>query len=91
MIALKKYQKWKKKEIIEESGLLNLHFFLLPLFTLGFLIWQCGLLDMPALVQLAKDAKYALAYQLLKIFLTGRLSDYLDFQEANSELLKTYG
>ncbi|XP_016496535.2 uncharacterized protein LOC107815465 isoform X3 [Nicotiana tabacum] len=54
-------------------------------------MFQCGLLDMPALVQLAKDAKYALAYQLLKIFLTGRLSDYLDFQEANSELLKTYG
>ncbi|MCD9639713.1 hypothetical protein HAX54_024419 [Datura stramonium] len=54
-------------------------------------MFQCGLLDMPAVVQLEKDAKYALAYQLLKIFLTGRLDDYLNFQEANSELLKTYG
>ncbi|PHU25405.1 SPX domain-containing protein 4 [Capsicum chinense] len=47
-------------------------------------------LDMPAVVQLEKYAKYALAYQLLKIFLTGRLDDYLNFQEASSELLKTY-
>ncbi|KAJ8549961.1 hypothetical protein K7X08_033668 [Anisodus acutangulus] len=54
-------------------------------------MFQCGLLDMPAIVQLEKDAKYALAYQLLKIFLTGRLDDYLNFQEANSELLETYG
>ncbi|XP_059283122.1 uncharacterized protein LOC132036757 [Lycium ferocissimum] len=54
-------------------------------------MFQCGLLDMPAIVQLEKDAKYALAYQLLKIFLTGRLDDYLNFQEANSELLTTYG
>ncbi|KAJ8544912.1 hypothetical protein K7X08_017495 [Anisodus acutangulus] len=54
-------------------------------------MFQCGLLDMPAIVQLEKDAKYALAYQLLKIFLTERLDDYLSFQEANSELLKTYG
>ncbi|XP_060193655.1 uncharacterized protein LOC132622980 [Lycium barbarum] len=54
-------------------------------------MFQCGLLDMPAIVQLEKDAKYGLAYQLLKIFLTGRLDDYLNFQEANSELLTTYG
>ncbi|MCD7450934.1 hypothetical protein HAX54_009080 [Datura stramonium] len=54
-------------------------------------MFQCGLLDMPGCSPIEKDAKYALAYQLLKIFLTGRLDDYLNFQEANSELLKTYG
>ncbi|KAG5621518.1 hypothetical protein H5410_006736 [Solanum commersonii] len=54
-------------------------------------MFQCGLLDMPVIVQLEKGAKHALAYQLLKIFLTGRLDDYMNFHEANSELLKTYG
>ncbi|KAI4346694.1 hypothetical protein L6164_007567 [Bauhinia variegata] len=54
-------------------------------------IFQCGLLDMPAVGQLEKDAKYALIYQLLKIFLTQRLDAYLDFHAANSTLLKSYG
>ncbi|XP_055806186.1 uncharacterized protein LOC129874837 isoform X2 [Solanum dulcamara] len=54
-------------------------------------MFQGGLLYMPAIVQLEKDAKYALAYQLLKIFLTGRLDDYLNFQKSNLEFLKTYG
>ncbi|WMV15067.1 hypothetical protein MTR67_008452 [Solanum verrucosum] len=53
-------------------------------------IFQCGLLDMSAIVQLEKHVIYALAYQLLKIFLTSRLDDYMNFHEANSELLKTY-
>nr|GMD09473.1 eukaryotic translation initiation factor 3 subunit M-like [Ipomoea batatas] len=54
-------------------------------------MYQCDLLDIPAVAQLEKDAKYALVYQLLKIFLTQRLDAYLDFQAANSTLLKSYG
>ncbi|KAK9116081.1 hypothetical protein Sjap_015028 [Stephania japonica] len=54
-------------------------------------MFQCKLLDMPAVGQLEKDGKYALAYQLLKIFLMQRLDAYLDFQAANSTLLKSYG
>lgn len=56
-----------------------------------FSIWQCDLLDMPAIAQLEKDALYAPVYQLLKIFLTQRLDAYLDFEAANSALLKSYG
>ncbi|KAI7979311.1 Eukaryotic translation initiation factor 3 subunit M [Camellia lanceoleosa] len=54
-------------------------------------MFQCDLLDMPAVAQLEKDAKYTLIYQLLLIFLTQRLDAYLDFQAANSTLLKSYG
>ncbi|XWS30140.1 hypothetical protein CRYUN_Cryun24cG0092400 [Craigia yunnanensis] len=54
-------------------------------------MFQCDLLDMPAVGQLEKDANYALVYQLLKIFLTQRLDAYLEFQAANSTLLKSYG
>ncbi|PNT40761.1 hypothetical protein POPTR_004G116700v4 [Populus trichocarpa] len=54
-------------------------------------MFQCDLLDMPAVAQLEKDAKYALVYQLLKIFLTLRLDAYLEFQAVNSALLKSYG
>ncbi|XP_057957828.1 uncharacterized protein LOC131150837 isoform X2 [Malania oleifera] len=54
-------------------------------------MFQCDLLDMPAVAQLEKDPKYALVYRLLKIFLTQRLDAYLDFQAANSTLLKSYG
>ncbi|XP_008786018.1 eukaryotic translation initiation factor 3 subunit M [Phoenix dactylifera] len=54
-------------------------------------IFQCDLLDMPAVGQLEKDGKYALIYQLLKIFLNQRLDAYLDFHAANSTLLKSYG
>ncbi|XP_058179220.1 uncharacterized protein LOC131297989 isoform X2 [Rhododendron vialii] len=54
-------------------------------------MFQCDLLDMPAVAQLEKDAKYALVYQLLKIFLTQRLDAYLDFHGANSTLLKSHG
>ncbi|CAL5370741.1 unnamed protein product [Camellia sinensis] len=53
-------------------------------------MFQCDLVDMPAVAQLEKDAKYALVYQLLLIFLTQRLDAYLDFQAANSTLLKSY-
>lgn len=56
-----------------------------------FLFLQCDLLDMPAIGQLEKDTKYALVYQLLKIFLTQRLDGYLEFQAGNSALLKSYG
>ncbi|WOL15238.1 eukaryotic translation initiation factor 3 subunit M [Canna indica] len=54
-------------------------------------IFQCDLLDMPAIAQLEKDGKYALVYELLKIFVTQRLDAYLDFHAANSTLLKSYG
>lgn len=56
-----------------------------------FVSSQCDLLDMPAVGQLEKDGKYALVYQLMKIFLTQRLDAYLDFHAANSTLLKSYG
>jgi hypothetical protein len=46
---------------------------------------------MPAVAQLEKDEKYQLVYELLKIFLTKRLDSYLEFQAANSALLKDYG
>ena len=46
---------------------------------------------MPAVSQLEKDKKYQLVYELLKIFLTKRLDSYLEFQSANSALLKDYG
>lgn len=52
---------------------------------------QCDLLDLPAVAQLEKDAKYAPVYQLLKIFLTQRLNAYTEFQNANSGFLETYG
>ncbi|XVF60702.1 hypothetical protein PTKIN_Ptkin08bG0069600 [Pterospermum kingtungense] len=54
-------------------------------------MFQCDLLDMPAVGQLEKDAKYSLVYQLLKIFLTQQLDAYLEFQAANSTLMKSYG
>jgi translation initiation factor 3 subunit M len=54
-------------------------------------LFQCDMLDMPAVEQLEKDAKYALVYQLLKIFLTQRLDAYLEFQAANSTFLKSLG
>lgn len=54
-------------------------------------IFQCDLFDMPAVAQLEKDGKYALVYQLLKIFVTQRLDAYFDFHAANSTLLKSYG
>ncbi|GAV83930.1 PCI domain-containing protein [Cephalotus follicularis] len=54
-------------------------------------MFQCDLLDMPAIGQLEKDGKYGLVYQLLKIFLTQRLDAYLEFHAANSTLLKIYG
>ncbi|RCV15793.1 hypothetical protein SEVIR_3G088600v4 [Setaria viridis] len=54
-------------------------------------LFQCDLLNMPAVAQLEKDEKYQLVYELLKIFLTKRLDSYLEFQAANSALLKDYG
>ncbi|KAG2295277.1 hypothetical protein Bca52824_041946 [Brassica carinata] len=54
-------------------------------------IFQCDLLDLPAVAQLEKDAKYAPVYLLLKIFLTQRLNAYLEFQAANAECLQSYG
>ncbi|KAI3503231.1 hypothetical protein L1887_31670 [Cichorium endivia] len=54
-------------------------------------MFQHDLLEMPAVAQLEKDTKYALLYQLLKIFLTQRLDAYMEFQTANSALLKNYG
>ncbi|EOA29510.1 hypothetical protein CARUB_v10013804mg [Capsella rubella] len=53
-------------------------------------IFQCDLLDLPAVAQLEKDAKYAPVYQLLKIFLTQRLNAYIEFQKANSDFLQSY-
>lgn len=54
-------------------------------------VCKVDLLDLPAVAQLEKDAKYAPAYQLLKIFSTQRLEAYLDFHAANSTLLQSYG
>ncbi|KAF7005935.1 hypothetical protein CFC21_021018 [Triticum aestivum] len=54
-------------------------------------LYQCDLLDMPAVAQLEKDEKYQPVYELLKIFLTQRLDSYLAFQTANSSLLQGYG
>ncbi|KAG6526824.1 eukaryotic translation initiation factor 3 subunit M-like [Zingiber officinale] len=54
-------------------------------------IVQCDLLDLPAVAQLEKDAKYSLVYQLLKIFVAQRLDAYLDFHATNATLLKNYG
>ncbi|KAL0431781.1 UNVERIFIED_CONTAM: Eukaryotic translation initiation factor 3 subunit M [Sesamum radiatum] len=54
-------------------------------------MFQGDLLDMPAITQLEKDAKYALVYQLLKIFLTQRLDAYLDFHSSNPNFLESYG
>lgn len=54
-------------------------------------VFRCDLLDMPAVKQLENDAKHALVYQLLKIFLTERLDSYLEFQAANSTLIQEYG
>ncbi|BAT95196.1 hypothetical protein LR48_Vigan02g154700 [Vigna angularis] len=54
-------------------------------------IFQCDLLDLPAVAQLEKDAKYGLLYELLKIFVTQRLDAYLEYHATNSTLLKTYG
>ncbi|OIV90210.1 hypothetical protein TanjilG_01406 [Lupinus angustifolius] len=54
-------------------------------------IFQCDLLDIPAVGQLEKDAEYSLLYKLLKIFLTQRLDAYLEYYSANSALLKSYG
>lgn len=54
-------------------------------------MFQCDLLDLPAIGQLEKDEKYALVYQLLKIFLTQRLDAYMEFHAANPTLLKSYG
>ncbi|XP_022879479.1 eukaryotic translation initiation factor 3 subunit M-like [Olea europaea var. sylvestris] len=54
-------------------------------------MFQCDLLDMPAVAQLEKDAKYAQVYQLINIFLTQRLDAYFDFHTANSTLLESYG
>ncbi|XP_020588237.1 eukaryotic translation initiation factor 3 subunit M-like isoform X3 [Phalaenopsis equestris] len=54
-------------------------------------IFECDLLNMPAIAQLEKDENYASVYQLLEIFLTGRLDAYLDFHAGNSALLRSYG
>lgn len=67
----------------------------LEVFNYGFFFLlyevQCDLLDMPAVAQLEKDPNSALVYQLLKIFITQRLDAYMEFQNANSGFLQTYG
>lgn len=54
-------------------------------------VFQCDLLDMPAVAQLEKDAKSSLLYQLLNIFLTQRLDSYMEFQAKNASALASYG
>lgn len=54
-------------------------------------MFQCDLLDFPAVRQLEKDGKYASVYGLLEIFLTRRLDAYFEFQTTNSSILTTYG
>ncbi|KAK4799129.1 hypothetical protein SAY86_024494 [Trapa natans] len=46
---------------------------------------------MPAVVQLENDSQYSSVYHLLRIFLTQNLDSYLEYQAANSSLLKDYG
>lgn len=41
--------------------------------------------------QLKSDTKYGPVYHLLEVFLTGRLSDYLEFEAADAATLKNYG
>ncbi|KAH7443299.1 hypothetical protein KP509_02G028900 [Ceratopteris richardii] len=54
-------------------------------------MFQCDLLELPAIHQLQKDAKFASVFALLEIFLTRRLDAYLEFQASNSSVLTTYG
>ncbi|KAI3970785.1 hypothetical protein MKX01_024432 [Papaver californicum] len=54
-------------------------------------MFQCDLLDMPAVAQLEQDGNYAWVYQLLKIFVTQRLKKYIEFQAANITALMDYG
>ncbi|XP_073041047.1 uncharacterized protein [Primulina eburnea] len=54
-------------------------------------MFQSDLQDMPAVVQLEKDATYSTVYQLLKIFVTQRLDAYLNFHATNPALLTSYG
>ncbi|CAM8965096.1 unnamed protein product [Rhodiola kirilowii] len=54
-------------------------------------MFECDLLDLPAIKQLEADAENTAVYQLLKIFLTQRLDAYMEFQAANSALLKFHG
>ncbi|KAK4765984.1 hypothetical protein SAY87_007626 [Trapa incisa] len=54
-------------------------------------VFQCDLLDMPAVAQLENDSQYSSVYQLLRIFLTQKLDSYLEYHAANSSLLKDYG
>lgn len=54
-------------------------------------MFQCDLLDMPAVAQLEKDGNLALVYELLKIFLTQKLDAYLEFHAANSTFLESHG
>ncbi|KAJ6804703.1 eukaryotic translation initiation factor 3 subunit M-like [Iris pallida] len=54
-------------------------------------MFHSDLLDMPVVVQLENDGKYALVYQLLKIFLTQKLDAYLEFHAADATFLKSYG
>ncbi|KAL8528484.1 hypothetical protein ACS0TY_006056 [Phlomoides rotata] len=54
-------------------------------------MFEGDLLDMPAIAQLEKDAKYAPVYQLLQIFLTQKLDAYLEFHSSNSSLLSSSG
>ncbi|KAK4776794.1 hypothetical protein SAY86_005482 [Trapa natans] len=54
-------------------------------------VFQCDLLDMPAVAQLENDSQYSSVYQLLRIFLTQKLDSYLEYHAVNSSLLKDYG
>ncbi|RZC58482.1 hypothetical protein C5167_005775 [Papaver somniferum] len=54
-------------------------------------MFQCDLLDMPAVAQLEQDGNYAWVYQLLKIFLTRRLKAYTDFQAENDTAMTEAG
>ncbi|KAI3953711.1 hypothetical protein MKW98_017535 [Papaver atlanticum] len=54
-------------------------------------MFQCDLLDMPAVAQLEQDGNYAWVYQLLKIFLTQRLKAYIAFQAENDTAMTESG
>ncbi|GAB2279906.1 hypothetical protein Dimus_014541 [Dionaea muscipula] len=54
-------------------------------------MFQCDLLDLPAVQQLEKDAQHSVAFELLRIFLSDRLDTYLDFHANHTTALESYG
>eukprot|EP00245_Coleochaete_scutata_P006937 TRINITY_DN21784_c0_g1_i1.p1 TRINITY_DN21784_c0_g1~~TRINITY_DN21784_c0_g1_i1.p1 ORF type:complete len:415 (+),score=92.54 TRINITY_DN21784_c0_g1_i1:62-1306(+) len=54
-------------------------------------LYQCDLLEMKAVRQLENDPKFGVVFQLLSIFLTGRLDNYLALYSNQGSILKSFG